>query len=226
MILLVNRDDDEFNDVATMGGVNLTEESQNLASVKDLGTVLRTCKDELLLTSSSVESLLSKAACENGLESDQDKSSIVKVISESCQLRLTQLIEKLIVLSEHRMELYKGHKEFDIISDVKSQLRFLEDVDKVEKRRVDEAEKEQMMRVAKSRSKNEDPEQAKLKQKAKEFQLWQAEELRQKEANETALAAIGSRKRKLETGVSHEYITSNAGIQNLVKITIDFHYLR
>lgn len=213
-----SKDDDEFNDVATMGGVNLMEESQNLASAKDFGTVLRTCKDELLLSTSSIESLLNKLTVENGLDSDQDKNTIIKVISESCQLRLTQLIEKLIVLSEHRMELYRGRKEFDLTSDVKSQLRFLEEVDKVEKRRVDEAEKEQMMRVAKSRSKNEDPEQVKLKQKAKEFQQWQAEELRQKEANETALAAIGSRKRKLETEVRSESISTNpTGIQNLSK---------
>ncbi|CAD5115278.1 DgyrCDS4271 [Dimorphilus gyrociliatus] len=216
-----SKDDDEFNDVATMGGVNLTEESQNLASVKDFGTVLRTYKDELLLSTTPLESLLSREMLENGLDIEQDKTSIVKAISDACQLRLTQLMEKLIVLSEHRMELYKGRRDFELTSDVRSQLRFIEEVDKVEKKRVDEAEKEQMMRVAKSRSKNEDPEQAKLKQKAKEFQQWQAEELRQKEANETALAAIGSRKRRLEGEKNNELNSpansNHAGIQNLAK---------
>ena len=54
-----------------------------------------------------------------------------------------------------------------------------------------------------SRSKNEDPEQLKLKQKAKELQQAEAEEVRQREANLTALAAIGPRKkRKLDLGES------------------------
>ncbi|XP_070184082.1 arginine-glutamic acid dipeptide repeats protein-like isoform X2 [Littorina saxatilis] len=60
---------------------------------------------------------------------------------------------------------------------------------------------------AKSRSKNEDPEQLKLKsgtpkknkklkQKAKELQQAEAEEVRQREANLTALRAIGPRKKQ------------------------------
>ena len=52
--------------------------------------------------------------------------------------------------------------------DVKTQLRFLEELDKLEKRRKDEQEREMLLRAAKSRSKSEDPEQAKLKAKAKE----------------------------------------------------------
>lgn len=45
------RDDDDINDVATMGGVNLSEESKNiLASNADfIGTQIRSCKDEAFL---------------------------------------------------------------------------------------------------------------------------------------------------------------------------------
>lgn len=50
-----------------------------------------------------------------------------------------------------------------------------------------------------SRSKLEDPEQLKLKQKAKEMQRAEQEEVRQREANETALMAIGNRRKKLKT---------------------------
>ena len=54
-----------------------------------------------------------------------------------------------------------------------------------------------------SRSKVEDPEQLKLKQKAKEMQRAEMEEARQREANETALMAIGPRKRmKLLNGMT------------------------
>ena len=47
-----------------------------------------------------------------------------------------------------------------------------------------------------SRSKQEDPEQLKLKERAKAMHAMELEQMRQKEANLTALAAIGSRKKR------------------------------
>lgn len=44
----------------------------------------------------------------------------------------------------------------------------MEDLDKVERRKHEEQERELLLRAAKSRAKTEDPEQAKLKAKAKE----------------------------------------------------------
>jgi hypothetical protein len=61
-----------------------------------------------------------------------------------------------------------------------------------------------------SRSKLEDPEQVKLKQKAKEMQRAEQEEIRQKEANETALLAIGPRK-KQKTDGSFD-VTASSGL--------------
>lgn len=52
--------------------------------------------------------------------------------------------------------------------DVRSQMKFLESLERLEKKRKDDLEREALMRAAKSRTKTEDPEQAKLKQKAKE----------------------------------------------------------
>lgn len=49
--------------------------------------------------------------------------------------------------------------------DVRGQLKFLEELDKTELKRHEEQEREMLMRAAKSRSKTEDPEQAKLKAK-------------------------------------------------------------
>src|SRR5882757_11345238 len=60
---------------------------------------------------------------------------------------------------------------YEITQDVKGQLRFLEDVKKLERKRHDEQEREMLIKAAKSRSKSEDPEQAKLKAKAKEVCL-------------------------------------------------------
>lgn len=51
---------------------------------------------------------------------------------------------------------------------MRSQMKFLETLERLEKKRKDDIEREALLRAAKSRTKTEDPEQAKLKQKAKE----------------------------------------------------------
>lgn len=57
---------------------------------------------------------------------------------------------------------------YEVTQDVRAQLKFLEDLDRVERRKHEEQERELLLRAAKSRAKTEDPEQAKLKAKAKE----------------------------------------------------------
>lgn len=49
-MFLHSRGDDDINDVAAMGGVNLAEESQRiLGSTEFVGTHIRSCKDEVFL---------------------------------------------------------------------------------------------------------------------------------------------------------------------------------
>lgn len=49
--LLVRRDDDDINDVASMAGVNLSEESARILATNSelVGTLTRSCKDETFL---------------------------------------------------------------------------------------------------------------------------------------------------------------------------------
>src|SRR5207249_278978 len=103
------------------------------------------------------------------------------------------------VISEHRMDVIKLEGDaYEPMQDVRGQLKFLSDLDRLEKRRHEEAEREMLLRAAKSRTKTEDPEKEKLKAKAKELQRLEEEQLRHEKANNTALLAIGGPKKKLK----------------------------
>lgn len=193
------RDDDDVNDVAAMGGVNLAEESQKImASGAELvGTQIRSCKDEPFFDTNVLAARISKITKKHGLGDPSEE--VVTLISHATQERLKDIVERLGVLAEHRTENLKLNPKYEISNDVKGQMKFLAELDRIEKRRYEEQERELLLRVAKSRSKAEDPEQQKLRQKAKDMQRAEQEEVRQREANMTALLAIGPRK-KLKTG--------------------------
>lgn len=192
--------DDDINDVAAMGGVNLAEESQRiLGSTEFVGTQIRSCKDEAFLHLSPLQQRIKQIVLKYGLE--EPNQEVATLISHAVQERLKNLVEKLAIIGEHRVDLNKMDPRYEISQDVRGQLKFLEDLDRVERKRHEEHEREMLLRAAKSRAKTEDPEQAKLKAKAKEMQRAEMEELRQREANLTALQAIGPRKKpKLDTG--------------------------
>ena len=100
-------------------------------------------------------------------------------------------------------------------NDVKSQIKFMEELDKLEKKKKDEAEREKLMKAAKSRSKGEDVELSKLKQKAKEVIQAENDEMRRQDANKTALAAIGPRKkRKLDEVGGSSGASGGANLSN------------
>ncbi|KAI5644815.1 transcription initiation factor TFIID component TAF4 family domain-containing protein [Phthorimaea operculella] len=187
--------DDDINDVAAMGGVNLAEESQRiLGSTEMIGTQIRSCKEEHLIPMSIMQSRLRAAAARHGL--DEPSPEVGSLLSHAVHERLKNLVEKLAVIAQHRIDLLiKTDNRYEVTQDVKGQIKFLEELDRVDKKRREDSEREMLLRAAKSRSKNEDPEQAKLKAKAKEMQRAELEELRQREANLTALQAIGPRKK-------------------------------
>ncbi|CAH2237269.1 jg11235 [Pararge aegeria aegeria] len=187
--------DDDINDVAAMGGVNLAEESQRiLGSTEMIGSQIRSCKEEYLVPSGLMQARLKLITAKQGL--DDPSADVAALINHAVQERLKNMIEKLAVIAQHRIDSQiKTDPRYEVSQDVKGQLKFLEELDRVDKKRREDSEREMLLRAAKSRSKNEDPEQAKLKAKAKEMQRVELEELRQREANLTALQAIGPRKK-------------------------------
>ncbi|XP_068603966.1 transcription initiation factor TFIID subunit 4 [Brachionichthys hirsutus] len=190
------RDDEDINDVASMAGVNLSEESAHILATNSelVGTVTRSCKDETFLSTP----LLTQRVLEMGKKFDIGDlgADVINYISYATQHRLRSLLEKVSQVAQQKNSNFKEDEQYELISDVRAQLKFFEQLDQAEKQRKEEMEREILLKAAKSRSRQEDPEQLRLKQKAKEMQQQELAQIRQREANLTALAAIGPRKKR------------------------------
>ncbi|RXN15352.1 transcription initiation factor TFIID subunit 4-like isoform X1 [Labeo rohita] len=183
------RDDDDINDVASMAGVNLSEENARiLASGSELvGSVIRSCQEEPFLFPSALQSRVQQIG--GTLSITEVCPDVLELLSLATQERLRDLLEKITVVAQHRQISYKT-------SDTRSQLKFLEQLERLEKQRREEEEREALLRIARSRTNTEDPEQQRLKQRAKEMQQLELAQMEHRDANLAALAALGPRKRK------------------------------
>ncbi|KAK6303707.1 hypothetical protein J4Q44_G00261610 [Coregonus suidteri] len=197
------KDDDDINDVASMAGVNLSEESARILATNSemVGAVTRSCKDEAFLYTSSLTQRVHEIGRRLGVTDLGPE--VINYVSHATQQRLQNLLEKVTEVAQQKNITFKEDDKYEQVSDVRAQLKFFEQLDQMEKQRKEEQEREILMKAAKSRSRQEDPEQLRLKQKAKEMQQQELNQIRQKEANMTALAAIGPRKkRKMNSPVS------------------------
>merc|ERR1711972_560546 len=107
-------------------------------------------------------------------------------VSHATQERLKSLLEKLSVVAEHRLDIVKATDEgerYEVTQDVRGQLKFLNELERIERKRHDEAEREALFRAAKSRTKTEDPEKERMRAKAKEMQRFEDEQAQQKQAS-------------------------------------------
>ncbi|KAL2090729.1 hypothetical protein ACEWY4_012992 [Coilia grayii] len=190
------KDDDDINDVASMAGVNLSEESARIMATNSelVGTVMRSCKDEAFLHTAMLTRRIMEIGKKYGVT--ELGPDVVTFVSHATQQRLSSLLEKVSAAAQHKNFNFKEGDHYEQASDVRLQLKFFEQLDQLEKQRKEEQEREILMKAAKSRARQEDPEQLRLKQKAKEMQQQELAEIRQRDANLTALAAIGPRKRK------------------------------
>merc|ERR1719481_999595 len=79
--------DDDINDVAAMGGVNLQEEANKiLGTSSNVGTVIRSCKDETFLQSGLLHHKISRICREKGLEGPSN--DVISLVSHATQDRL------------------------------------------------------------------------------------------------------------------------------------------
>lgn len=112
--------DDDINDVAAMGGVNLAEETQRiLGSTEFVGTQIRSCKEEFLLNMGALQQRIRQVALKHGLE--EPSSEVAAVISHATQERLKNLIEKLAIITEHRLDIVKSDQRYEVTNDIKGE---------------------------------------------------------------------------------------------------------
>ncbi|XP_023283772.1 transcription initiation factor TFIID subunit 4-like [Seriola lalandi dorsalis] len=190
------KDDDDINDVASMAGVNLSEESANILATNSglVGAVTHSCKDETFLSCTMLQRRMLEIGRRHGVT--DLGAEVVNFVSHATQQQLQNLLEKVSQVAQQKNVNLKEDGNHEQSSDVRTQLKFFEQLDQLEKQRKEEQEREILLKAAKSRARQEDPEQLRLKQKAKEMQQQELAQMRQREANLTALAAIGPRKKK------------------------------
>ncbi|XP_034549174.1 transcription initiation factor TFIID subunit 4-like isoform X2 [Notolabrus celidotus] len=190
------KDDDDINDVASMAGVNLSEESANILATNSglVGAVTHSCKDEAFLSCAVLQRRMLEIGRRHGVT--DLGAEVVTFLSHATQQRLQTLMEKVTLVAQQKNISFKEDDNYEQSSDVRVQLKFFEQLDQLEKQRKEEQEREILLKAAKSRARQEDPEQLRLKQKAKEMQQQELAQMRQREANLTALAAIGPRKKR------------------------------
>ncbi|OXB67891.1 hypothetical protein ASZ78_005573 [Callipepla squamata] len=164
------RDDDDINDVASMAGVNLSEESARILATNSelVGTLTRSCKDETFLFSAPLQRRILEIAelynCyllfllhlfaliigkKHGIT--EIHPDVVSYVSHATQQRLQNLVEKLSETAQQRNISYKDDERYEQASDVRAQLKFFEQLDQIEKQRKDEQEREILMRAAKAK---------------------------------------------------------------------------
>uniref|UniRef100_A0A3B4V4U2 TAF4B RNA polymerase II, TATA box binding protein (TBP)-associated factor n=1 Tax=Seriola dumerili TaxID=41447 RepID=A0A3B4V4U2_SERDU len=213
------KEDDDINDVAFMAGVNLREENAQILTTM-VGSVVQSCQDQPFLSPNTVLSRILHTGQALGVTDVGPE--VVALVSHATQECLRGLLERLAVMAEHRKTVLKEDLWYAKVSDVRSQLRFMEEVESLNKKRKDEEERERLQRFARSRSHTEDPELQQLKQRAKELQHIEEAQLQQREANLAALAAIGPRrKRPVEHTESQvPLLSTRLGVHRMTRVML------
>uniref|UniRef100_A0A8C1G3L9 TAF4A RNA polymerase II, TATA box binding protein (TBP)-associated factor n=1 Tax=Cyprinus carpio TaxID=7962 RepID=A0A8C1G3L9_CYPCA len=143
------RDDDDINDVASMAGVNLSEESARILATNSelVGAVMRSCKDEAFLSASMLQHKILEIGQRFGVT--ELGPEVVNIVSHATQQRLQNLLEKVSLIAQQKNMTYKEDSRYEQVEDVRSQLKFFEQLDLLEKQKKEEQEREILMKAAK-----------------------------------------------------------------------------
>ncbi|XP_035986188.1 transcription initiation factor TFIID subunit 4-like isoform X2 [Fundulus heteroclitus] len=212
------KEDDDINDVAFMAGVNLGEENARIMTTM-VGSVVQSCQDQLFLSPHPLLSRILQKGLALGIT--EVGPEVVAVVSHATQERLRKLMEKLTMMAQHRKVFLTEDQWHVKVSDVRPQLRFLEETEILRKKRKDALERERFLRLAKSHSQTEDPQLQQLKQRARELKQVEEAQQQQREANLTALAAIGPRKKRPPDQTNSQVsVLLRQGVQRVTRVIL------
>ncbi|XP_075997664.1 transcription initiation factor TFIID subunit 4-like [Genypterus blacodes] len=212
------KEDDDINDVASMAGVNLREENAQILTTT-VGSVVQSCQDQAFLSPSPVLAQILHTG--EALGVTDVGPEVVALVSHATQECLRGLLHKLTIMAEHRKTALKDDVCQTKLGDVRSQLRFLEEVESLKKRRKDEEEREILMHLSRSLSNTEDPQHQQLRHRAKQLQQIKESQLQQRETNLAAIAAIGPRKKRpLEHTESQVLLLPRLGVQRVTRVML------
>ncbi|XP_074102374.1 transcription initiation factor TFIID subunit 4-like [Cotesia typhae] len=183
----------DLTDIMQVGGVDIEKESEIiLSSHEKIGVEIRSCEDKLFLISSLLKEKINKILQKHGLE--ECNEDVLALVSHATEQRLKDLVEKMAVVAEHRVDFNRADPQYEATQDVRAQLRFLEEVDKAQREKREAEERQAILKASKSKSKND--ELVKLKEQAKAIQKAEMEERMTRATNLTALQALGPQRKK------------------------------
>ncbi|XP_048667882.1 transcription initiation factor TFIID subunit 4 [Marmota marmota marmota] len=101
------RDDDDINDVASMAGVNLSEESARILATNSelVGTLTRSCKDDTFLLPAPLQRRILEIGKKHGIT--ELHPDVVSYVSHATQQRLQNLVEKISETAQQKNFSYK-----------------------------------------------------------------------------------------------------------------------
>ncbi|KAM3725608.1 Transcription initiation factor TFIID subunit [Dirofilaria immitis] len=160
-----------------------TEESSSEIEVRTLPPSQIQYK---LLNGDVIARKIQRAMPDGGIPQDE----VVAMISQAAEFRLRVMLAKLAIVAEHRLEPLRNHPYYRTIDDTRRQLRFVEELERLEYERRENREKEALIRLSKTKGKDKDT----LVEKAKQLQRADQEAARNRDANAAAIAALGGGK--------------------------------
>jgi len=155
----VSEYDGEFNEVISMVGIDLAAEKKLLSASTGAGSAsstakmtsldqIRALKDEKFL---NIVILHKKfVECAKRYKLEDVNADVATLVSHATQEYLRNIICKLNVVTQHRLDMaMRSNDSYEVTNDVKNQIKFIEELDKIEKKKKDEAEREKLMKAAK-----------------------------------------------------------------------------
>ncbi|VDN01974.1 unnamed protein product [Thelazia callipaeda] len=159
------------------------EESSSESEVRTLSS---TQTQHKLLNGDVIARKIQRIMPDGGVPQDE----VITMISQAAESRLRIMLTKLAVVAEHRLEPLRNHPYYRAIDDARRQLRFVEELERLDYERKENREKEALIRLSKTRGKDKET----LVEKAKQLQRADQEAARNRDANAAAIAALGGGK--------------------------------